>query len=179
MDLILDPATAGSLYLHAERSAQALDVAVARKRHYFAVLDEVNESGALPEIPGLIRGWHAAKDEQMVSAARDLHALAEAAAQQRSNRVTPLPKLDLRYEGPMRTPDSNDRTAVVAAFIAMNNLLAGALRDAADCIEWLVPWMRRGKVSSDVRALATDVEKLARMIRPDGLPPGPYAVPDS
>jgi hypothetical protein len=179
MDLILDPATAGSLYLHAERSAQALDVAVARKRHYFAVLDELNQSRALPEMPGVIRGWHAAKDEQMISAARDLHALAEAAAQQRSNRTTPLPKLELRYDAPMRTPDPNDRTAVVAAFIAMNNLLAGALRDAADCIEWLVPWMRRGKVSTDVRALATEVDELARMIRPDGLPPGPYAVPDS
>jgi hypothetical protein len=60
----------------------------------------------------------------------------------------------------------------------MNNLLSGALRDAADCIDSLVPWMRRGKVSGDVRALATDVEKLADTIRPQA-PPGPYGVKKS
>lgn len=174
MDLILDPSTAGSLYVHAERAAQMLDVAVARKRHYFTVLDELKAAGALPEMPGVVQGWHAAKEEQLAATARDLHALAAAAAEQHADPTRALPTLNARYGNSMPTPDPKDPVAVTATFVAMNNLLAGALRDAADCMDSLVPWMRRGKVSSDVRVLATDVQQLADTIRPQ-VPPGPYA----
>lgn len=176
MDLILDPSTAGSLYTHAERAAQMLDLAVARKRHYFAVLDELQAAGALPEMPGVVQGWHAAKEEQLAATAHDLHALAAAAAEQRADPTRPLPTLIASNDKPMPIPDPKDPVAVTATFLAMNNLLAGALRDAADCMDSLVPWMRRGKVSSDVRVLATDVQELANMIRPQA-PPGPYSQP--
>jgi hypothetical protein len=174
-DFVVEPSTAGSVFVHAETSAQALEVALERKLHAFAVIAELQVAGALPAIDPLTQGGINADDEQLRAAARDLHELAAQAAQQRSDPSKPLPTISLTYENRMPTPDPSDTTRVTATVVAMNNLLAGAFRDTADRLEMLVRCLRRGKVSTEVLAFATEMEQLAARIQPTGMPPGPHA----